>query len=346
MCAFISIGIQASGLTRHAFYEAFKSLHTILTILSLIGVYYHLRLKDLPHAKYLITAVTIWVADHILRTLRIGYHNFRIGRQTTAMVKALPGDACVIQLSIARPWDVRPGQFAYVYFPTLSYWQSHPFSVAWIEEPTEEPENHKCYSCEKQTDLSFIVRSRTGFTKTLYRMAANCQDRTFQVACIVEGPYGGLSTFHSYGTVILFAGGVGITHQLLQTRELIRSHSTYTAATKKINLIWIIQSLDYMEWIRPWVAELLAMEQVQEVLRITLFETGPQSKEIYFNSEMIQVSTGRPKVRDILQTTIDEQVGAMAVSVCGPGSLTDDVRRAVRDCQYDSTIDFFEESFS
>lgn len=40
-----------------------------------------------------------------------------------------------------------------------------------------------------------------------------------------------------------------------------------------------------------------------------------------------------------------EQVGAMAVSVCGPGGLSDDVRAAVRRRQGVRNVDFFEEGF-
>lgn len=40
------------------------------------------------------------------------------------------------------------------------------------------------------------------------------------------------------------------------------------------------------------------------------------------------------------------QVGAMAVSVCGPGGMGDDVRRAVRERQGGRVMDLYEESFS
>lgn len=43
---------------------------------------------------------------------------------------------------------------------------------------------------------------------------------------------------------------------------------------------------------------------------------------------------------------MEEQVGAMAVSVCGPGAMGDDVREAVRGVQERKTVDLFEETFS
>ena len=42
----------------------------------------------------------------------------------------------------------------------------------------------------------------------------------------------------------------------------------------------------------------------------------------------------------------ENQIGAMGVSVCGPGGLSDEVRRAVRKRQGIRNVDFVEESFS
>lgn len=43
---------------------------------------------------------------------------------------------------------------------------------------------------------------------------------------------------------------------------------------------------------------------------------------------------------------LENKMGHMAVQVCGSGSLSDEVRRAIRARQHDANIDFFEEAFS
>jgi hypothetical protein len=48
----------------------------------------------------------------------------------------------------------------------------------------------------------------------------------------------------------------------------------------------------------------------------------------------------------LLNMEIDQQMGAMAVTVCGGGSLSDDVRAAVRGVQDKGNVDFIEEAFS
>jgi len=48
----------------------------------------------------------------------------------------------------------------------------------------------------------------------------------------------------------------------------------------------------------------------------------------------------------LLSIEIEAQMGHMAVAVCGGGSLSDDVRRAVRNKQNVANIDFIEAAFS
>lgn len=60
----------------------------------------------------------------------------------------------------------------------------------------------------------------------------------------------------------------------------------------------------------------------------------------------INVHYGRPSFQPLLENEKAEQVGALAVSVCGPGGLGDSVREAVRNLQGEKTVDLFEEAFS
>ena len=60
--------------------------------------------------------------------------------------------------------------------------------------------------------IYLIMRARTGVTRQLYNMASVSPSRRFSICGAIEGPYGGHETFASYGTVLLFAGGVASTH--------------------------------------------------------------------------------------------------------------------------------------
>jgi hypothetical protein len=70
------------------------------------------------------------------------------------------------------------------------------------------------------------------------------------------------------------------------------------------------------------------------------------TKEIHSPSATVQMFPGRPNIDTLLGIEMENQVGTLGVSVCGPGALSDDVRSAVRNRQYQGAIDFVEESFS
>lgn len=61
--------------------------------------------------------------------------------------------------------------------------------------------------------------------------------------------------------------------------------------------------------------------------------------------QTVQMFPGKPSIDTLVERESREQVGAMAVSVCGPGGLGDDVRLAVRRRQSTRNIDFLEEGF-
>ena len=91
----------------------------------------------------------------------------------------------------------------------------------------------------------------------------------------------------------------------------------------------------------------LKMDGRRECLKILLFVTRPKTRlEMRSPSKTVVVQSGRPKPEVILEQELKERVGAMCVTVCGPGGLTDSVRKAVRDVQGDGVVDFMEEGFS
>jgi ferredoxin-NADP reductase len=241
----------------------------------------------------------------------------------------------------------------YLTIPSLGLWTSHPFSVAWSSEE-EQPEAEKGLVLSRQDVLrtqkatfSAIVRRRHGFTDSLFKRAEGCHEGRLVLHAYAEGPYGGHHSMHSYGTVLMFAAGVGITHHVPYVRDLVAGFANGTVSARRVILVWIIQSPEHLEWIRPWMTSILALDRRRDILRIQLFVTRPRStKEIHSPSATVQMFPGRPNVDTLIGMESDGQIGAMAVSVCGTGSLADDVRRAVRKRQATRNIDFVEEAFS
>ena len=120
-------------------------------------------------------------------------------------------------------------------------------------------------------------------------------------------------------------------------------------ATRRITLIWVVREAEHLQWAEPWMGELLSRPGTggvfQAVVFVTRMKPGVDGEKVAA-SEWLQICCGRPDVRNILDQEVRQQIGAMCVTVCGPGSFADDVRSAVRGVQQAGCVDFIEESFS
>lgn len=350
--------IQSPSAIRHAFYETFLHLHQLAALVAVIAVYLHLDVHKLPQMPYIQAVICIWLLERFARFFRIVYRcwSWREGF-SNINVEALPGEACRVTIDIRRPWVWKPGCHVYIYLPAISLHQSHPFSVAWCDQhptiATQEDEKLPAFKGDlaqpgnSRTTVSLVIHKRTGMTAKLYDRAAAAPNGKLLLKGVVEGPYGSLESLHSYGTVVLFAGGIGITHQVPHVRDLIAGYSERTVATRKIVLVWTVRTTEHLEWVRPWMDVILQMPGRREILKILLFVTKPKSpREVISPSATVQMFPGRPEAQVILDKEIEERIGAMAVTVCGPGSLADSVRQAARSRVDVASLDFIEESFT
>ncbi|KAF1352980.1 hypothetical protein EJ07DRAFT_134853 [Lizonia empirigonia] len=350
--AFTFLLIQSPSPIRHSFYEVFLHGHIVGAALALGAVWVHL--KERPQQLMLYGVVAIWAAERFMRLARLIVNNVGNGG-SSADVEVLPGDALRITVKMARPWSFRPGQHAYLYMPSIGLWTNHPFSIAWSEEEEDPhhidekglPMTSNDLALQKsKTSMSFIVRRRTGFTDKLFRKADLSASGRFSTTCYAEGPYGG-EDLSSYGTVMLWAAGIGITHQVPHVRDIVAGYANGTVATRRLTLVWIIQSPEHLEWIRTWMTQILSMPRRREILKILLFVTRPRStKEIHSPSSSVQMFPGRPNVQSLVDQEMQEGIGAACVSTCGTGGLADELRRAVRNRELNWNVDFREESFS
>lgn len=342
---------------RHAFYETFLNIHIILALVAMIGVYIHCHIAKLPQTPYILAVILLWLGDRLARMFRILHNNYSRKGWTKASIQSLPGDACRVTLHLPKYVSIKPGTHAYLRFATLNAWESHPFSIAWADHHSDAPaieekelESQSPKRLDKssaKTDVSFVIHAQTGLTKRLFDQAKAYSPRILTLKAALEGPYAGHHSLDSYGHAVLYAGSSGITHQISYIRHLIQGYTDRVVATRKILLIWIVRDAEQLEWVRPWMDEILRMPNRKEILTIKLFITRPKNpREIVSPSTTVQMYPGRPNVKLLLETEVKEQTGAMCVTVCGPGSLADNVRDAVRGVQEHGVVDFIEESFT
>ncbi|KAI1349946.1 ferric reductase like transmembrane component [Xylaria sp. FL0043] len=346
---------------RHAFYETFLNVHIILAIIIFATTLIHCASASipggLPQLPYLIAIFLLWFFERLARMFRLAYNNYTSQRGfTRAEIEAMPGECTRVTMHLPRYLHIAPGSHAYVRFAGANPWENHPFSIAWVEhhpdhadEALEKEISHSNAALHRgTTSVSFLIGAHTGFTRQLFNMASKGGNPRMQVRAALEGPYAGHHSLDSYGHAVLFAGSTGITHQLSYLKPLLEGYNDGTIATRRVTLIWVMRDSEAMEWVRPWMNEIMAMPRRKELLKIQVFITRPKnSREFASQSNSLELFPGRPNISTILQKEVEQQVGAMAVTVCGPGALADDVRQAVREVQStDSVQDFIEESFT
>ncbi|KAB8556592.1 hypothetical protein FH972_025629 [Carpinus fangiana] len=356
---FLIILITAVGPVRHAWYETFINGHRILALAAMVGTHVHLEHGSLPQTPYMKFCWALWILEYLMRLFYLVWLNISRHKRTKVTVEAMPSEACRVTFDLVRPWKFQPGSHIHVWLPTIgkvtNFLSTHPFSVAWTEDHVVGHFNEKLPSTEKDLDkqdktttsVSVVLRARTGITRKMFERAMKAPMRTFTTFGTVEGPYGGHESLDSYGTVLLFAGGVGITHQIPYIRHLVDGSSQGTVATRKIILVWSVPNTEALEWVRPWMDEILKMKGRRDVLKIMLFVTKPKSQqEVISGTGTVQMFPGRCTPQAIVDKEIIERVGAMCVAVCGPGSFADAVRQATRKRVALGSIDFVEEAFT
>lgn len=215
-----------------------------------------------------------------------------------------------------------------------------------VSQKSEEPE--ATVSCATiASSLSLIVRARTGMTRKLYNKASATPNGKFTTWGLIEGPYGGHESFASYGTVVLFAGGVGITYCIGYIHHIVAQSQIGTCSTQKVILVWSVPHTEALEWVRIWMDNVLRGDSRGDLLRIHLYVTEQrQCAAAVGNTGPVQMSHGRCSPADVIAKEMQERIGAMCVTVCGPGAFADSVRTAVRAVVTDGSVDFFEEAFT
>ncbi|KAJ6199982.1 FAD binding domain-containing protein [Bipolaris maydis] len=121
-----------------------------------------------------------------------------------------------------------PGQ--YVYLTTLrpgffSIFQRHPFMVI-----RSESENY---------NFQLYIQPQMGFTN---RLLTHTLGGTTELSALVEGPYGNGFDLRDFGTVVLFASGIGIAGHLAYVQSLIYDYRKFKTKTRDLLLVWQVDN--------------------------------------------------------------------------------------------------------
>ncbi len=353
---------------RSAAYEVFLNVHIVLafTVFSCAWIHCASAGIELPQLPWIVAAMALWLAERTARVVRLAFYNWSRHGLTTAVVEAMPGDTavCRVTMHLPRRVHVGPGTHAYIRLATVRPWESHPFSIAWTNSSlppgclpvSEAKADNTSTAAGGTTDVSFVIAAQQGFTRSLFDAAWSQPGRRLHTRATIEGPYAGHHSLDSYGHLVLFAGGTGISHQLGLAAHVVRGVDAHTVAARRLLLVWTVREASSVAWVRPWLDAIWEEAGASSMLEVRVFVTGRPKAVVDVSSDDeveaggaggMTMLPGRPDVMRLVKEEVRGQIGAMCVTVCGPGGLADDVRsavRAVQDSEHD--VDFVEESFS
>ena len=288
-------------------YEFFVIQHIISAMAYLVFLFLHTR--DLFTSWiYLWATVGIYGGSVALRVLGQAWWNTGTSK---AIITALPDDAVTVSIEIPNAkgnWTA--GQHVFVRFLALYPWQCHPFTVASVEEDGQ---------------LVLLIKKEHGITDRLYKKCLG-KDMEWNTRVLIDGPYGGPPRDPaSFNSVVLCAGGVGVTFTLSILKDLVkRMHEEGKIRCSHVVFVWSVKSKRQLEWIQ---AELLLCAAKESAVEIHLHVTDPKwgagdNDLLDPNYSNVTLNFGRPDIRNIIERTLLGNQGSLCVLGCGPAPMT------------------------
>lgn len=236
------------GFFRVKHYEIFLFVHVVGAIAAYICILFHLN--HLGYKQTMYVSLGLILADFTIRIGRIIFSNIAFyltpidgsNRLTEACVSLLPSDVLNVRIRTPIQWPFAPGQYVYIHFNRLNILESHPFSAV---GPSSDGES-----------FQLLCKARGGMTKRLrdYIESEGAKEgQKVNMNVLIEGPYGVHCPVERYDTVLLVAGGIGITGIIPYAEYLALSPHYH-----EIHLIWTVASVDELTWIEErlqWLSE-------------------------------------------------------------------------------------------
>ncbi|GAA6027262.1 hypothetical protein JCM8097_002536 [Rhodosporidiobolus ruineniae] len=339
---------------RRRSYEIFLLLHIAGAAIILAGSWYHRPIIQ----DWVYATVAIWLFE---RLTRIVFHvsslvkSRFIVRSPVVRARATVSNGA-IKLSV--PWtggDWHPGAHAYLSFWGLDlfrrpwlYGQAHPFSI--VNVPSE--------NSSEQQELRFVLRIHQGLTRELAKhierksAAKGSGEATAELLVSLEGPHGSSARAEEFDSVLLVAGGSGITHPTGILADVCRQAAAGTAVTSNVKLVWAVQKQEQTAWVQETLTQARSQaEQANLPLSVDLYVTRSASPNSSGTSTPTTTSAGldekafdfgeasdfaggkarkfagRPDIQQKVEKALADSAGRTLIVACGPAALTDEVRR-------------------
>jgi predicted ferric reductase len=213
---------------RRRLYEIFRVIHFGCSTSICILLWLYVPKANKIGRVQVIVGACMWVTTYTHRNVLLLYRNFSVSKPSTSIRIENVRNSLLVKVNLPRPWKVKPGQYVYLtmirpgFFSIL---QRHPFMVA-----NSESDEH---------DFQLRIQPRRGFTN---RLLTRTLVGATQLSAFVEGPYGRGFDLRDFGTVVLFASGIGIVGHLAYIQELVHDYRQSKTKTRDLLLVWHVDN--------------------------------------------------------------------------------------------------------
>jgi predicted ferric reductase len=222
------MSVASLPIFRHRLYEIFWVIHFGCSTSICILLWLHVPKANKTGRVQVIVVACVWAATYTHINVLLIYRNFSISKPSTRILIENVYNSLLVKVNLPRPWKVKPGQYVYLTMirPGLfSILQRHPFMVA-----NSESEGH---------DFQLRIQPRAGFTN---RLLTRSLVGATQLRAFIEGPYGHGFDLRDFGTVVLFASGIGIVGHLAYIQELVHDYRQSMTKTRDLLLVWQVDN--------------------------------------------------------------------------------------------------------
>ncbi|KAK0196592.1 ferric reductase like transmembrane component-domain-containing protein [Armillaria mellea] len=358
-CGFVALALYlilssfpSARFIRRMSYEVFLAGHVLSTVVCLVVLFYHTLWRFANEWLYI--TILYWVIERLCRAFKVTSLLPHCGTLTDY--------GTIMRLDVYVPKDVRihPGQFAHLRFPEVRSMESHPFSIAASDHrdsvegiykqgnrthDTEWspliPSEERNEECSTHKAVSFIIRPYDGMTRSLYELFVAKQgvDRSIPIKVYVEGPYGYEHDLREYTSILLLAGGVGISFTL----PYLLNWSTIISSREhkpKLRAVWIVRSLmevdsvlDLLDGLKDGVRESVEIWYTGQGEDLSVHAEASAAPSLWV-PWISRVRFGRPRMEELISQAlnvdeIDVASPFLGLLACGPGGMLDHCRFVV-----------------
>lgn len=340
----VYMAIVLSCMLIFANYILRRYIYNLFYVLHLAGIAAFIYFAYQHGARRVYYGVFLWALDVVIRLIVVISNWARLSRATITLNK----NTVMIKLK-KRFFNYKPGQYAFLWVPSVSFWEVHPFSIS---------------SSPDKDYITFHIRNSGNWTKRLHDFAKTNSSITIGV----QGAYGTTSIdidTEKYGRFVFIAGGIGITPMRSIANTLCEQYSR-GRPINKIDFIWSIRDYDMLREVLDEDDHLLKADSYkreiengsfrEKLVNFTVHVTqGANSDEGALSPSLgddyITFNYSRMDANRLLENIKDDCIRnnqkRVAVLACGPQELINAASKATRALSDKNvSLDFHCETFN